>query len=405
MIRIFFKTIWNNRKRNILVFIELFIISLVLVNLTVYLVNLVTILRIKNCYDTHNVILVTLSKKTDEDAAVTEQSFRNLKTLFSSNPLVESVSLSTSAIPYNYSLSSTDFTHENDHFNLALRRVDFDYAKVMKITPLKGRWFDETDIGKKVGPVIISKDIDEKYFGGNAIGKTIEERRSPGSATEENNSYEIIGVVDHFKRSDTERPYSFGFFFQNLPTSQSWWGIGIMIKTKEGKTGDVLSVAESQVYSTLNPDVWTISSLNSLENMREEQNYDSAQRQYLGLIIAFFILINVLLGVTGILWYNTNLRIHEIGIKRALGATGTRINRLLLAENMFLAGMGLLIVLLLLAQIPVLAGRIGSDILTGVFTKSIWISVLIMIVLVFLSTWIPVKLASKIVPASALKTE
>jgi putative ABC transport system permease protein len=153
----------------------------------------------------------------------------------------------------------------------------------------------------------------------------------------------------------------------------------------------------SQVYSTLNPDAWTINSLNSLENMRDRQNYDNAQRHYLSLIIAVFILINVFLGVIGILWYNTNLRIHEIGIKRALGSTGTGINRLLLAENMFLAGVGLLIVALVLLQIPSFMG-------TGNI-KSIWISVAVMIVLVLLSTWIPARLASKIVPASALKTE
>ena len=57
----------------------------------------------------------------------------------------------------------------------ATRQVDIDYAKVMKIIPLKGRWFDETDLGKAVHPIIISKDIDKKYFKGNAVGKRIEQ--------------------------------------------------------------------------------------------------------------------------------------------------------------------------------------------------------------------------------------
>ncbi len=33
------------------------------------------------------------------------------------------------------------------------------------------------------------------------------------------------------------------------------------------------------------------------------------------LLLHLFIMINVFLGTIGILWYNTNLRIHEIGIK------------------------------------------------------------------------------------------
>jgi putative ABC transport system permease protein len=394
MIRLFFKTIWNNRRRNILVFIELFMISLVMVNLTVYLVNMIAVFRIKNCYDTHNVILVNISRKNDEEDLISEQSFQNLKKALSSNTFVESVSISNNAIPYNYSLWSSDFKHDSDRFNLALRQVDLDYAKVMKIIPLKGRWFDETDIGKAVPPIIISKDIDEKYFNGNSLGKRI---------GEDKNLNEIIGVVDHFKRSDIEKPYSFGFLFKEKINAKSFWATSMMIRTKENKSGDMLSVAESQVYSTLNPQNWTIESLNSLDNMRAQQNDENYQRNYLTVIIALFIMINVFLGTIGILWYNTNLRIHEIGIKRALGSTGKGIKRLLIGENMVIAGLGLLIVIVIILQIPTLIN--GGSTEPGVLTKSIWISIVTMILLVLLSTWIPASLASKIRPAMALKTE
>lgn len=394
MIRIFFKTIWNNRRRNILVFIELFMISLVLVNITVYLVNMLAILHIKNCYDTHNVILVNISKKNDEDEKITEQSFLNLKKVFSSNSFVESVSISNYANPYNYNIYSTDFKHDSDHFNLALRQVDLDYAKVMKITPLKGRWFDETDIGKAVPPIIISRDIDEKYFKGDALGKRI---------GEDKNLYEIVAVVDHFKRSDIEKPYSFGFMFKDKVNAKSFWETTMLIRTKENKTSDMLAIAESQVYSTLNPENWTIDSLNSLENMRDQQNAQNYQRNYLMVIIALFIMINVFLGTIGILWYNTNLRIHEIGIKRALGSTGIGIKRLLITENMVIAGVGLLVVILIILQIPTLVN--GGPAEPGVLSRSIWISAITMIILVLLSTWIPASIASKIRPATALKTE
>jgi len=207
MIRIFFKTIWNNRRRNILLFIELFVISLVLVNLSVFIINLVTISRINNCYNIDNVVLINLSPKKNEDNKITIQSISNLKTKFISNPLVEAVSICQgTAIPYIYNISTTVFKHEKVNISIAFRRVDIDYARVMKVTPLEGRWFDETDIGKSATPIIISKDIEEKHFHGNAIGTRIMENR-----------YEIIGVVDHFKRSDIEKPYSFGFVLEQKP--------------------------------------------------------------------------------------------------------------------------------------------------------------------------------------------
>ncbi len=166
----------------------------------------------------------------------------------------------------------------------------------------------------------------------------------------------------------------------------------------------MLAIAESQVYSTLNPESWTINSLNSLDNMRLQVNNENYQRNYLTVIIALFVLINIFLGTIGILWYNTNLRIHEIGIKRALGSTGKGIKRLLITENLVIAGTGLLMVLLIVLQIPILVSR-GEPPEPGVLLQSILISVVSMIILVFLSTWIPATIASKIRPAIALKTE
>jgi putative ABC transport system permease protein len=213
-----------------------------------------------------------------------------------------------------------------------------------------------------------------------------------------------VGIVERFKRSDIESPSPFAYFFKDSVKAElNYWETSMLIRTKENKTGDMLAVAESQVYSTLNPENWTIDGLNSLENMRAQQNVMSYQSNYLTVIVALFIMINVFLGTIGILWYNTNLRIHEIGIKRALGSTGKRIKRLLITENLVIAGLALFIVILIMLQIPKLVYRGQTE--SGVLSWSIWISVIMMIILVLLSTWIPASIASKIHPAIALKTE
>ncbi len=402
MIRLFFKSLWNNKRRNILVFIELFMISFVLVNLTLYLDNMLAIYRIKNCYDTQNVILADISKKNPESEKIAEVSFQNLKKVFGSNSFVESVSISTNAVPYNYNISTNGFNYDSTEIGMANREVDIDYGRVMKVVPLKGRWFDETDLGKAVHPIIISTEVNEKYFKGNAVGERIFEKNSRTNIT---TYYEIIGVVERFKRNDIEAPYPTAFILKDSVKAGSNWQTSVLILTKENKTKDMMAIAESQVYSTLNPESWTISSLNSLDNMRLQVNNENYQRKYLTVIIALFVLINIFLGTIGILWYNTNLRIHEIGIKRALGSTGRGIKRLLVTENLVIAAAGLLIVLLIVLQIPMIALSRGETLEPGVMLSSIIISVVSMIILVFLSTWIPATIASKIRPAIALKTE
>ncbi|HEX2969105.1 MAG TPA: ABC transporter permease [Bacteroidales bacterium] len=362
---------------------------------------MLTIIHIKNCYDTNNVILVDISKKNPESDKISEVSFQNLKKVFASNSFVESVSICTNAVPYNYSISTTGFNHDSVEIGMANREVDIDYAKVMKVVPLIGRWFDETDLGKAVHPVVITNEVNEKYFKGNAVGERIyEKNRRSGKVT----NYEVIGVVDRFKRNDSETPYASAFILKDSIKAGSSWQTSFLIRTKESKTSDMLAIAESQVYSTINPESWTIGSLNSLENMRQQVNDDNYQRNYLNVIIALFVLINIFLGTIGILWYNTNLRIHEIGIKRALGSTGMEIKRLLISENLVIAGAGLLMVLIIILQIPSPVIRRGVP-EAGVMLNSIIISVVSMIVLVFLSTWIPAAIASKIRPATALKTE
>jgi putative ABC transport system permease protein len=398
MIRLFFKSLWNNRRRNILVFIELFMISFVMVNLIIYLANILAIYRIKNLYDSRDVVLVNISNKTPEPAATAEQAFLNLKKVFASNPFVESVSVSKNAIPFNYNISTSEYVHYSDRFGMSMRYVDIDYGKVMKVVPIRGRWFNETDRGKSVRPVMITKDIDEKYFKGNGVGQ----RFNNGANDRYKEEYEITGIVEEFKRSDIEKPYPAVLMLLDSIKPQSMWETSYLIRTRENKTSDMLAVAESQVYSTLKPDNWTISSLNTLENMHSEQNSETYQRNYISLIIALFVLINVLLGTIGILWYNTNLRINEIGIKRALGSTGRGIRRLLITENLVIAGIGLLIVLVIVLQVPITGQK---ELEPGVMVQSIIVSYVSMAMLVLLSTWIPASIASKIRPATALKTE
>ena len=396
MIRQFFKVLWNNRRRNILVFIELFMISFILCNLTVYLLNLREITRIKNCYDTRDVVNISMNKKANDNIAISEPSFANLKQVLASNPFVESVSYSNYATPYLYNAWIDVFKHDSDNINMEIRRVDIDYAKVMKIKPLKGRWFDNTDFGKSVVPILVSNDIDEKNFNGNSIGARL--KWNGGEC-------EIIGVTERFKRSDIESPDPpSAFIFKDSVAAKKYWGdLTILIRTKENMTAEMLKVAESQVSSTINPEFWGMTGLNSLENMRASQNSDSFQRNYLTVILSLFIIINIFLGTIGILWYNTNLRIHEVGIRRAIGATGRNVRLQLAAESIVIAFASLFIVNLIIAQTPFMFGNGKTE--PGVIANSIWVSTIVMLILVLLSTWLPARFASKISPATVLKTE
>jgi putative ABC transport system permease protein len=394
MIRIFFKTIWNQRSRNILIFLEFFLIYVVLSNLSIFYTDMISIKLIPNCYHFEDVVKIKIYSKGDgSDENHLGTHILNLKRALSMNEYVESVSVSQWATPFNYNLASNSYKYNDENVNVAIRNVDPEYSDVFKINPVKGRWFDDTDIGKKVEPAVISRMVEDETFGGDAIGKRF---------GEDDEEYEVIGVTDEFKRSDIEKPYGNMFRLLGITGEKTYNDVTFQIRIKPGHVSDFLNVANREIFSVLNDDHWTIGSINTLENQRMEQNDNSRIKRLIVLLIAIFVMLNIVLGVIGILWYNTNLRTHEIGIKKAMGSHGKRITRHIVLESLIIAVLSSIPVIIILAQAE---GLRIAPVKGDLFLLSQLIAFVIMIVLVIICTWLPSKLASDIHPATALKYE
>jgi len=63
-----------------------------------------------------------------------------------------------------------------------------------------------------------------------------------------------------------------------------------------------------------------------LTNKRKDANYFTLVPMIVLLIVGGFLVINVALGLFGVLWYNINKRRGEIGLRRAVGATGNSVS-------------------------------------------------------------------------------
>ncbi len=392
MIKIFFKTIWNQRSKNILILVEFFLIYLVLANVSMYYTELTAVRLIPNSYEHDHVVKITIDTKGwEEGSAHTPNQLLNLKSALALNQYVDEVSISTNAAPFIYSIGTSMFSYGEEQFSAARRNTDIEYGEVMKIHMLKGRWFNESDRGKKVRPAIIDRDIEREYFDGDALSKRFHD-----------DSYEVIGVVNPFKRSDIERPYPCLFRFREISDENPEFYVDFLIRVSHGHINDFLDVAGNEVFSVLNSEDWSMDSINTLENQRIEQNKSEGTRRLVIILVIAFVVLNIVLGVIGILWYNTYLRIHEMGIKKAVGNYRTRIIRELVLENIILALAGALPVVLILAQSE---GLRVTPVKGELFLLSQVLSFVVMMVLVILCSVLPAKIASSIHPAVALKYE
>ena len=123
-----------------------------------------------------------------------------------------------------------------------------------------------------------------------------------------------------------------------------------------------------------------------------------------GMIIAFFFMINIFLGILGTFWFRTRQRKAELGLRVALGSNRMQLRTLLIGEG---------IILLTMAFIPsiVLSFNIGYAELIDVylmpfnglrFVIGLSITYLLLAITIVLGIWIPAQQAIKISPTEAL---
>jgi putative ABC transport system permease protein len=117
------------------------------------------------------------------------------------------------------------------------------------------------------------------------------------------------------------------------------------------------------------------------------------------LIVACFLVINVALGLFGVLWYNINKRRGEIGLRRAIGASGQSVSSQLVYESLILATLSLIIGTFFAVQFPLLN---VFSLPASVYIIAMVLSILFIYLLVFVCSFYPGKQAAAIYPAVAL---
>jgi putative ABC transport system permease protein len=111
---------------------------------------------------------------------------------------------------------------------------------------------------------------------------------------------------------------------------------------------------------------------------------------------------NVALGLFGVLWYNISKRKGEIGLRRALGATGKSISVQLVTEILVLSTLALLLGSFFAVQFPLLN---VFDLPGHVYYTALVLAVAFIYILATICALYPSRQAAAIFPAVALHEE
>jgi putative ABC transport system permease protein len=348
MIAHLLRLVWNRKKTNLLLVAEIFCAFLVVFALAATALNVYDLYRDPLGYDYRDAWSIAVARNTSdaygELSAEDAETYRRLLQALEGMDEVIAAAAGTTA-PYGGSVHISGWEYDNRDLKTELMHVTPEFLQVMQLDLVAGRWFTDEDDALDWKPIVIDRDMARTLVGtGDAVGERIGDKPE--------NQMRVIGVVSEFRRGgefNKNGPFTFGA--ARLGTDDPRPLNSILIRVAPGTQADF----EEPMLQTLQSIArgWTFS-VSQLEVARE-WNLRTTLLPIASLgLVAGFLLVMVVLGLTGIMWQNVTRRTREIGLRRAAGAHRGRIHRQIVGEVMLTASLGLIAGALLAIQVPIL---------------------------------------------------
>jgi ABC-type antimicrobial peptide transport system permease subunit len=136
-------------------------------------------------------------------------------------------------------------------------------------------------------------------------------------------------------------------------------------------------------------------------------NDSVAQRRFAMLVLGSFAAVTFILalvGIHGVLSYTTSQRTREIGIRMALGATGSGVTGLVMRGGLRLAAIG--------TGLGLIGAAVGSRLMTGLLYGVARVDLITFVVVgvvaigaALLAIWMPAQRAARVAPIACLRAE
>jgi putative ABC transport system permease protein len=273
------------------------------------------------------------------------------------------------------------------------------YLPALRTRLLAGRQFGPQDSATSPKVVIVSEKLVRDRFGNrNPIGQLLKVVTQGQSAE----ARSIVGVVADVRfsgLSDNDAPAIYTPYPQN---PQLLAGIYLLVRTAGVQTGAVTQGIRDAVQSVA-PGMYAV----NLNPMQDVVNQTVATpRLNTSLLVLFAVLALILsaTGIYGLIAYSVTQRMHEIGVRIALGARASDVAVLVLRQVSVVMGVGL--------AVGVLGGLAGSRVLRTLLfevqptdPRTFALVALTLVSVALLASYIPVRRATKVDPMVALRYE
>lgn len=423
MIRHLLRLVWNRKRSNLLVAVEILLAFIVLTAVATLGVFYVDNYRRPLGFDVKDIWVISMqmhegdlivSEVTKSDGttpaarAEAEVQKRNrqraqvaqLLTVLRDMPEVE-VAAAAAITPYSGNTWSSEVEVGGRRYRYGSSAGTDEFARAFGLTMVRGRWFTKEDDGAAWEPVVVNQRLAREAFPDkDPVGQYLSEEL-PDKQT--GPRMRIVGVLTDF-RKDGEYAAPENFLFRRIRLDGGEDPVEpareLVIRVRPGTTAAFEERAVARLQAAA-PD-WTFQA-EALALSRE-----TALRFWLAPLTAagtvcVFLLLMVAMGLTGVLWLHITQRTREIGLRRAKGATVMNIQHQLVGEVLVLTTLAIAVGTALVVQLPIL--DVFGVVRPGVYGISITLSLVLIYVLTAACAWVPSRMAGAIEPAEALRYE
>jgi putative ABC transport system permease protein len=294
-------------------------------------------------FETEDLLTATVSlpSTTYADSETRIRFFEDLKEQIEAIPGVESVALGDRLPIRNPGNNVAIWSPErppasNTEANFAFQRIVMPgYFDGMGIPLISGRGFDNTDVAEGPRVIILNETAADTVFPGeSALGRQV----AVDLGGDQPSLFEVVGVVADHRMTSLSRSSRLSMFF---PHAQRTAGTMSLAIRSRADPGSLVRPVQERLWA-MDREI-PLASVETMEDVLAASISDSRSiTTVLGMFstVALFLAALVLYGV---LAYFVSRRVHEIGIRVALGAPGKRVVRLVLSRGMILVCVGLIL--------------------------------------------------------------
>jgi len=390
------KLVWNRKRANALIVAEIFISFLVIFGVLAGTLTYGTRWREPIGFAWRDVWDVKMDFDADGPQKPTPEMYGTMFRLLDEVRALPNVAAAgvSSTPAYSFSTSEGARTINGRDVTFKFDDVTDGFADAMQLKVIRGRWFSAEDDASPNWPVVLAADAARAIYGdADPIGQKMEEG--------EDTILQVVGVVETYRKNG-EVSGDDQMMFRRISPNGRFGRLGghIMVRVRPGTP----AVFEQQLVTRLQqvaPD--TSFRVRHMDQMRTNVLRMRLTPLIAGVVVGSFLIAMVGLGLTGVLWQSVTRRTREIGLRRAMGASGPRVRGQILLEVGLLATLAVILGSIVILQLPILGAF--KIVTPAAFTLGFLGALATIYALTILCGLYPSWLASRLQPADALRYE